>query len=178
MGRMVPGILTGRKRGDSPVLIPRRPATGGLRHWNCLFGLCRFVKSRFQSRRECAKQTRKSRDLAQSVQSSERYVDQFGAEFILEGRDLLADCRLTDSAFLCDSGEAPFFNDSDERLHCIEFVHTNPHILLWNGCYARNNDSAACLLNSRTGQKEASSSPSCIPIRNSQYSPLCQICWQ
>jgi hypothetical protein len=33
------------------------------------FGLDRFVKSRFQSRRECAKQTRKSRDRLASLEA-------------------------------------------------------------------------------------------------------------
>jgi hypothetical protein len=48
---------------------------------------------------------------------------------------------LTNSTFLCDSGEAPFFNYSDEHLHGIEFVHSSLRIPLGNGCYARKNDS-------------------------------------
>jgi hypothetical protein len=59
-------------------------------------------------------------------------VNQFCAEFVFKGGDLLADGRLTDSTFLCDSGEAPFFNHSDENLHCIESIHTDLRIPLWN----------------------------------------------
>jgi 3-oxoacyl-[acyl-carrier protein] reductase len=65
-------------------------------------------------------------------------VNEFRAELILKGGDLLAHGRLTDSAFLCDSGEAPFFNYADEHLHRIESVHMNLPILLWNGCHASN----------------------------------------
>ena len=68
-------------------------------------------------------------------------MNKFGAELIFKGGDLFADGRLTNSTFLCDSGEAPFFNYSDEHLHCIQFVHTSLRIPLWNGCYARNSDS-------------------------------------
>jgi hypothetical protein len=53
-------------------------------------------------------------------------VNQLGAEFIFKGGDLFADGRLTNSTFLCDSGEAPFFNYPHEDLHCIEFVHETP----------------------------------------------------
>src|SRR5260370_1144320 len=53
-------------------------------------------------------------------------VNQFGAELIFESGDLLADGGLTNSTFLCDSGEAPFFNYADEHLHCIESVHPAP----------------------------------------------------
>ena len=74
-------------------------------------------------------------------------MNEFGAELTLKGGDLLAHGRLTDSAFLCDSGEAPFFNDADEHMHRIESVHMNLPILLWNGRYASNNDSKACLAN-------------------------------
>jgi hypothetical protein len=55
-------------------------------------------------------------------------VNEFGAELILKGGDLLADGRLTNSTFLCDRGEAPFFNYSDENLQGIEFVHTRLRI--------------------------------------------------
>ena len=72
-------------------------------------------------------------------------VNEFSAEFILKGRDLFADGGLTNSTFLGDRGETPFFNDSDEHLHCIQFVHTSLPIPLWNGCYARNSDSSAVL---------------------------------
>src|SRR5437899_2915135 len=51
-------------------------------------------------------------------------VNQFCAELVFKGGDLLADGRLTNSTFLCDRGEAPFFNHSDENLHCVEFIHT------------------------------------------------------
>src|SRR5260370_23431510 len=106
-------------------------------------------------------------------------VNQFGDELIFKGGDLLADGRLTNSTFLCDSGEAPFFNYSDEHLHCIEFVHTSLRIPLWNRCYARNSDSPASLSNVRnTDQKKVSSSALCIPIGNSWYSSECQICLQ
>jgi len=46
-------------------------------------------------------------------------VNEFSAEFILEGRDLFADSRLTNSTFLGDRGEIPFFNDSEERLRYL-----------------------------------------------------------
>ena len=72
-------------------------------------------------------------------------MNELGTELILKGGDLLAHGRLTDSAFLCDSGEAPFFNYADEHLHRIEFIHMNLPILLWNGCYPSNNDSTARL---------------------------------
>jgi len=53
------------------------------------FGLDRFVKSRFQSRRECAKKTRRIRGLPQSVlMEREVAVNEFGAEFIFKGGDL------------------------------------------------------------------------------------------
>src|SRR5207249_5537936 len=77
-------------------------------------------------------------------------VNQFCAELVFKGGDLLADGRLTNSTFLCDRGEAPFFNHSDENLHCIEFIHTDLRIPLWNGCYARNSDSPASLSNEAT----------------------------
>ncbi len=60
-------------------------------------------------------------------------MNEFGADLIFKGGDLFADSGLTNPAFLCDSGEAPFFNYSDEHLHCIEFVHSGLHIPLWNG---------------------------------------------
>jgi hypothetical protein len=83
-------------------------------------------------------------------------VNQFGAELIFKGGDLLADARSTNSTFLCDSREASFFNYSDEHLHCIEFVHTDLRIPLWNGCYARNSDSCSSLSGVKnTGQKKA-----------------------
>ena len=41
-------------------------------------------------------------------------VNKLGAEFIFKGAHLFADGSLTNSTFLCDSGEAPFFNYSDE----------------------------------------------------------------
>src|SRR5260370_18385041 len=72
-------------------------------------------------------------------------VNEFSTEFILKGRDLFADSWLTNSSFLGDRGEIPFFNDSDEHVHCIQFVHTSLPIPLWNGCYARNSDSSALL---------------------------------
>src|ERR1700730_6968869 len=50
------------------------------------FGLGRFVKSRFQSRRECAKQTRKSRDLAQSVQWNESCAESVRRRVPLRGQ--------------------------------------------------------------------------------------------
>src|SRR5260370_25441487 len=62
-------------------------------------------------------------------------VNKFCAELIFKSRDLLADGRLTDSTFLCDSREAPFLDYSDENLQCIEFVHTGLHTPLWNGFY-------------------------------------------
>src|SRR6266403_4016340 len=52
-------------------------------------------------------------------------VNKFCAELIFKGGDLLADGRLTNSTFLCDSRETPFFNYSDEYRHCIDFVHTS-----------------------------------------------------
>src|SRR6202049_1194458 len=60
-------------------------------------------------------------------------VNELSAELILKGGDLFADGRLTNSTFLCDSGEAPFFYHSDENLHCIESIHTDVRIPLWNG---------------------------------------------
>src|SRR3984893_3114244 len=65
-------------------------------------------------------------------------VNEFGAEFIFKGGDLFAHSRLTNSTFLCDSGEAPFFNYSDEHLHCIEFVHSILYSPLWKGFQARS----------------------------------------
>src|ERR1700730_1162355 len=104
-------------------------------------------------------------------------VNEFSAEFILKGRDLFADGGLTNSTFLGDRGETPFFNDSDEHLHCIQFVHTSLPIPLWNGCYARNSDSSALVSEVKnTGLKKIPSSARCIPIGNRWYSPECQIC--
>jgi hypothetical protein len=50
-------------------------------------------------------------------------VNQFGAELILKCRDLLADGGLANPTFFRDSGEAPLFNQPNERLHRIEFLH-------------------------------------------------------
>ena len=72
-------------------------------------------------------------------------MNKLGAELMFKGGDLFAHSRLTNSTLLCDSGEAPFFNYSDEHLHCIEFVHKASVIPLWNGFQARNNDSSAYL---------------------------------
>jgi hypothetical protein len=62
-------------------------------------------------------------------------VDQVGAELIFECGDLFADGRLTNSTFFRDREKAPFFNYSDEYLHCTEFVHASLCIPLWNGFY-------------------------------------------
>jgi hypothetical protein len=62
-------------------------------------------------------------------------MNQFGAELVFEGGDLFADGRLTDATFFRDSRKAPFFDYPDEHLHCVEFVHTNLPIPLWNGLY-------------------------------------------
>src|SRR5260370_20580347 len=72
-------------------------------------------------------------------------VNEFSTEFILKGRDLFADSWLTNSTFLGDRGETPFFNDSDDHVHCVQLVNTNLPIPLWNGCYARHSDSSALL---------------------------------
>jgi len=64
-------------------------------------------------------------------------LNEFGAELIFKGGNLFAHSRLTDSTFLCDSGEAPFFNYSNEHLHCIEFVHGDLRIPLRNGFCAQ-----------------------------------------
>jgi hypothetical protein len=53
-------------------------------------------------------------------------VNEFGAEIIFKRRDLFADGRLPNATFLGHSGETPFFNDPDEHLHCIKFVHSSP----------------------------------------------------
>src|ERR1700760_833201 len=45
-------------------------------------------------------------------------VNQFGAKLIFKAGDLFADSWLSNSTFLCHSGEASFFNDPDEHLHC------------------------------------------------------------
>src|ERR1700722_19668395 len=90
-------------------------------------------------------------------------VNQLGPELILEGGDLFADGRLTDSPFLRDRGEAPFLNYSNENLHCIEFVHDTPPIPL-----SIHSIRARVALSVR------------IPSRNSRYSSDCQIylqCW-
>src|SRR5260370_7559955 len=50
------------------------------------FGLDQFVKLRFQSRRECAKQTRKSRDPPQSEQWNERCGESVRTRAHLQGR--------------------------------------------------------------------------------------------
>src|SRR5580700_2892319 len=81
-----------------------------------------------------------------------------------------------DPTFLCDGGEATFFNDSDENLHCIDFVHAAPRIPLWNGCYAGNSDSSSSLSGSKRMRSERVSSPArCIPIGNIWHSSECQI---
>jgi hypothetical protein len=54
-------------------------------------------------------------------------VNQFGAELIFKSGDLFADGRLTDSTFLCDRGEALFFNYSDKQMYRAEpFRATSP----------------------------------------------------
>src|SRR5271168_893021 len=60
-------------------------------------------------------------------------VNEFRAKLIFKGRDLFADCRLSNPAFLGNRREAAFFNHADEYLHCIEFVHTILRIPRWNG---------------------------------------------
>lgn len=54
-------------------------------------------------------------------------MNKFGAELILKGCDLFTDSGLANPTFFRDSGEAPFFDDSDEYLHRIEFVHKPPY---------------------------------------------------
>ncbi len=62
-------------------------------------------------------------------------MNQLGAKLVFEGGDLFADGRLTDATFFRDSREATLFDHPDEHLHCVEFVHTNLPIPLWNGLY-------------------------------------------
>src|SRR5580658_8086514 len=107
------------------------------------FGLVRFVKSRSQNRRECAKQTRKSRDQAQSAQWNERC-----------GESVLRPVHLPGRRFACSRQVAQFHVPwrqprsslfqllvRTSALHRI-CSHGLP-IPLWNGCYARNSDSSA-----------------------------------
>src|SRR5882724_10366961 len=60
-------------------------------------------------------------------------MNEFGAELIFKGRDLLTDSGLTNPTFFRDSGETPFFDNSDEYLHRIEFVHI-ASLFLWGSC--------------------------------------------
>src|SRR5258708_39089928 len=70
-------------------------------------------------------------------------VNEFRTELIFKGGGLFAHSRLTNSTFLCHSGETPFLNYSNEHLHCIEFVHGDLRIPLRNGSCARNSNAAA-----------------------------------
>jgi hypothetical protein len=81
-------------------------------------------------------------------------VYQFGAEFILKCRDLLADGGLANPTFLRDSGEAPLFNQPNERLHRIEFIHTHLPIPLRNRFYAKSNDSMLVVHFKNAGKKD------------------------
>ena len=51
-------------------------------------------------------------------------VNQFGAELIFKGGNLLADRRLTDSQFPGNGGEAPSFHDPDEYPHRVQLIHS------------------------------------------------------
>jgi hypothetical protein len=51
-------------------------------------------------------------------------VNKLGAELMFKGGDVFADGRLTHSTLPRGSGEALFFDHSDEYLHRIEPVHT------------------------------------------------------
>src|ERR1700749_3953368 len=73
-------------------------------------------------------------------------VHQLGTELIFQGGDLFAHRRLSDTAFFRNGREAPFFDDPDEYLHCIELVHRAPRIPLWNGFYAGTQASKIRLL--------------------------------
>jgi MoxR-like ATPase len=55
------------------------------------------------------------------------------------------DSGLTNPSFFRDGGEAPFFDYPDEYLHRTEFVHASLRIPLWNGFYARDDDSSSSL---------------------------------
>jgi hypothetical protein len=98
-------------------------------------------------------------------------VNQFGAELIFKGGDLLADGGLTNATFLCDRGEAPFFNYSDENLQRIEFVHRRLRVPRWNTFYPRRNDSVARCPFEEQWARIPFSRPSCIPVGNSWHSP-------
>ncbi len=72
-------------------------------------------------------------------------MNQLGAEFVLEHGDLFSDGRLTNSTFLCDSGEAPSFNYPHENLQCIEFVHDTRTIPLCTPVYTGDGDSVGAV---------------------------------
>ncbi len=95
-------------------------------------------------------------------------MNQFGPELIFKRRDLFADGRLPNSTFLRHGGEAPFFNDPDEHLHCIKFVHSCLRIPLRNGFYGTKKR-FFCSLPRNTSKSLR------ILVRNSWYSPECQI---
>ena len=125
--------------------------------WSSVFKVVDNAQSRLVKVATCLSQWNRTRGA----------VNKFRAELIFKSGDLLADGRLTNSTFLCDSGEAPFFNDSDEHLHCVEFVHTSLPIPLRNGFYARNRGYKP---------KEGFLPAPYIPIGNSWYSLECWTC--
>ena len=93
-------------------------------------------------------------------------MNQLGAELIFKGGDLFADGRLTNSTFLCDSGEAPFFNYPHENLHCIEFVHDTLPVPPCTPFYTGDGDSLSGVLCGSSIETIR------IPLGNSWYSPV------
>src|ERR1043166_3245394 len=90
-------------------------------------------------------------------------MNQFGAELILKCRDLLANGGVANPTFLPASGEAPLFNQPNERLHRIEFIHTRLRIPLQNRFYAKSGDSLLFV-----HFKNAAKKASCPPAMRSE----------
>src|SRR5260370_6370686 len=102
---------------------------------------------------------------------------------MLKGWDLFTDSGLSNHPFFRDSGEAPFFDDSDEYLHRIEFVHIASLFLYGMYCIAGAVFNSAVLAGERSlllgdscsSSKGSPFQPKCIPIWNSLYSSDWQI---
>jgi hypothetical protein len=139
------------------------------------FDLDRFVKSRFQSRRECAEQTRKVATCLCQCNRTRGAVNKFGAELVLKGGDLFADGRLTNFHVLSRQRRSSLFRlfGRIPALHRI-CPHQPPYSSMeWILCEEYRFFRLMPCKEYRL--KKVSSSALCIPIGNGLYSRNRQI---
>jgi len=95
------------------------------------FGRDRFVKSHFStSSRMCNAEVVKVATCLSQRNGTRGAVNQFGAELILEGRDLFADGWFDQFTFLGRRRRNSLSQWTRTNIcHCIQFVHTSPLFL-------------------------------------------------